>query len=166
MCLISFGLLYPNQLFKGPGGSMSQVVGLLSNSYKPITNTAWVCTQLCKLQKGCIRLAAENAKVYQLFAHGRWFSPCTPASFTTKIGRHDIDEILLKVVLNTKNQNQSSQTSCKNKYIKYYNRVYHLSVNLVSKNTYLSKPRKKKINGTFLVMPVFIICRHGGLKQN
>jgi hypothetical protein len=43
-------------------------------------------------------------KVYQLLAHGRWFSPCTPASFTTKTGRHDIAEILLKVALNTKNQ--------------------------------------------------------------
>jgi hypothetical protein len=39
-----------------------------------------------------------------LFAHGRWFSPGTPASSTTKTGRHDIAEILLKVVLNTKNQ--------------------------------------------------------------
>ena len=36
-------------------------------------------------------------KVYQLLAHGRWFSPGTPASSTTKTGRHDIAEILLKV---------------------------------------------------------------------
>jgi hypothetical protein len=43
-------------------------------------------------------------KVYQLFAHGRWFSPGTTASSTTKSGRHDIAEILLKVALNTKNQ--------------------------------------------------------------
>jgi hypothetical protein len=43
-------------------------------------------------------------KVYQLLAHGRWFSPGTPASSTTKAGRHDIAEILLKVALNTKNQ--------------------------------------------------------------
>jgi hypothetical protein len=35
-------------------------------------------------------------------AHGQWFSPGTPASFTTKAGRHDIAEILLKVMLNTK----------------------------------------------------------------
>jgi len=27
------------------------VVGLPNNSYKPITNTAWVRTRLCKLQK-------------------------------------------------------------------------------------------------------------------
>jgi hypothetical protein len=40
--------------------------------------------------------------VYQLLAHGRWFSPGTPASSTTKTGHHDIAEILLKVALNTK----------------------------------------------------------------
>jgi hypothetical protein len=38
-----------------------------------------------------------------LLVHGRWFSPGTPASSTTKTGRHDIDEILLKVALNTIN---------------------------------------------------------------
>jgi hypothetical protein len=54
--------------------------------------------------KGCTRLAATSETAYQLLAHGRWFSPGTPASFTTKTGRHDIAEILLKVVLSTKNQ--------------------------------------------------------------
>jgi hypothetical protein len=37
-----------------------------------------------------------------LLAHGWWFSPDTPASSTTKTGRHDVAEILLKVALNTK----------------------------------------------------------------
>jgi hypothetical protein len=46
----------------------------------------------------------SQAQVYQLLAHGRWLYPCTPASSTTKAGRHDIAEILLKVTLNTKNQ--------------------------------------------------------------
>jgi len=63
---------------QGPGGSMSYVVGLPDNSYKPITNTAWVRARLCKLQKGCTRLAAASDKVYQLLAYGRWFSPSTP----------------------------------------------------------------------------------------
>jgi hypothetical protein len=36
-----------------------------------------------------------------LLAHDRWFSPGTPASSTTKTGRHDIAEILLKVALTT-----------------------------------------------------------------
>jgi hypothetical protein len=39
-----------------------------------------------------------------LLVHGRWFSSGTPASSTTKTGRHDIAEILLKVALNAKNQ--------------------------------------------------------------
>ena len=55
-------------------------------------------------KKGCTRLAAASDKVYQLLVHGRWFSPGTPASSTTKTGRHDIAEILLKVALNTINQ--------------------------------------------------------------
>jgi hypothetical protein len=38
-------------------------------------------------------------KVSQLLSHGRLFSPGTPASSTTKTGRHDIAEILLKVTL-------------------------------------------------------------------
>jgi len=42
-----------------------------------------------------------------LFAHGRWFSTGTPASSTTKTGRHDIAEILLKVALSTINQFKS-----------------------------------------------------------
>jgi len=47
----------------------------------------------------CTRLAAASDNVYQLLAHGRCFSPDTPASSTTKTGRHDIAEILLKVAL-------------------------------------------------------------------
>jgi hypothetical protein len=49
-----------------------------------------------------------------LLAHGRWFSSGTSASSTTKTGRHDIAEILLKVALNTKKsttKNQSNQNT-------------------------------------------------------
>ena len=74
------------------------------NSYKPITNTAWVRARLCKLQKGYTRLAAASDKAYQLLAHGRWFSLGIPASSTTKTGRHNISEILLKMALNTIDQ--------------------------------------------------------------
>jgi len=49
-------------------------------------------------------IAAASDTVYQLLAHGRWLSPGTPASSTTKTGRHDIAEILLKVAINTINQ--------------------------------------------------------------
>ena len=58
-------------------------------------------------KKGCTRLAATSDKVYQLLAHGRWFSSDTPASSTTKTGRHDnIAEILLKMAINTINQSE------------------------------------------------------------
>ena len=66
-------------------------------------------------KKGCSRLAAANDKVYQLLAHGRWFSPGTPSSSTTKAGRHDIAEILLKVALKHQisiNQNHESKRQC------------------------------------------------------
>ena len=42
----------------------------------------------------------------QLLAQGRWFSP---ASSTTKTGRHDIAEILLKVALKHQESNQINQ---------------------------------------------------------
>ena len=60
-------------------------------------------------KKGCTRLTAASDKVYQLLAHGRWFSLGTPASSTTKTGHHDIAEILLKVAFNTINQIKSNQ---------------------------------------------------------
>jgi hypothetical protein len=67
----------------------------------------WVRAQLCKLQKGCTRLAAASDKAYQLLAQGQWFSPGTPASSITKTGRHDIAEILLRVAL----KHQKSKTN-------------------------------------------------------
>jgi hypothetical protein len=63
-------------------------------------------TSLSPIRRG---FAAASDKVYQLLAHGRWFFPGTPASSTTKTGRHDITEILLKVALNTKNQSINKQ---------------------------------------------------------
>jgi hypothetical protein len=47
-------------------------------------------------------LEAASDKAYPFLADGRWFSPGTKASSTTKTGRHDIAEILLKVALSTK----------------------------------------------------------------
>jgi hypothetical protein len=43
-------------------------------------------------KKGCTQLTVASDKVYQLLVHGRWFSPGTLASSTTKTGRHDIAE--------------------------------------------------------------------------
>jgi histidinol phosphatase-like PHP family hydrolase len=51
-------------------------------------------------KKGALNSQPQVIKL----AHGRWFSLSTPASSTTKTGRYEIAEILLKVALNTKNQ--------------------------------------------------------------
>jgi hypothetical protein len=66
---------------------------------------SWITLQLIQAyhqygvvnyKKGCTRLAAASDKFYQLLAHGRWFSLCTPASSTTKTGHHDIAEIFFR----------------------------------------------------------------------
>ena len=59
----------------------------------------------------CTRLAAASDKVYQVLVHGRWLSSGTPASSTTKTGRHDIAQILLKLALNTTNQSINCVTN-------------------------------------------------------
>jgi hypothetical protein len=87
-------------------------------------------------KKGCIRLAAASNKVYQLLAHGRWFSPCTPASSITKTGRHDIVEILLKVALKIKIQILLQSSS----YLRWvrFNMVFKTTLNNISVISWLS----------------------------
>ena len=71
------------------------MVGLPSNSYKPITNTMCVRARLVNFKKGAFDSQPQVIK----------FTSClpmvggSPASSTTKTGRHDIAEILLKVAL-------------------------------------------------------------------
>ena len=60
---------------------------------------------------------SASDKVYQLLAQGRWFSPCISDSSTTKTGRHDIAEMLLKVALNTKNQINQIKSYQKYRYL-------------------------------------------------
>jgi hypothetical protein len=80
---------------------------------KNTNTTPWVRARFSKVQKRWTRLAAASDKAHQLLAQGRWFSPGISASSTTKTGRHDIAEILLKVALNTikikSNQNKTLQ---------------------------------------------------------
>jgi hypothetical protein len=60
-----------------------------------------------------IRISSLLTKHYTaILAHGRWFSPGTPASSTIKTGRHDIAEILLKVALNTKKSIKIKSIHC------------------------------------------------------
>ena len=77
---------------RGPGGSMSQVVGLLAThtSLSPIRHR--FTPGFVNYIKGCTRLVATSDKVYQLLALGLWFSPGTLASSTTKTGRRNIAE--------------------------------------------------------------------------
>ena len=72
-------------------------------------------------KKGSFDSQAASDKVYQLLAHGRWFSPGTPVSSTTKTGRHDIAEILLKVALNTIDQINQIKSNLQTLLDIYYN---------------------------------------------
>jgi len=99
-------------------------------------------------KKGCTRLAAASDKVYQLLVHGRWFSPGTPASSTTKTGRHDIAEILLKVPLNTINQiNQIylKVTLFLSRHGKYHMNLTSFKRSPVLKDHCLSVPKLTKV---------------------
>jgi hypothetical protein len=46
-----------------------------------------------------------------LLAHGRWFFPGTSASSTTKAGRHNITEILLKGALKHNKTNKQTKSN-------------------------------------------------------
>jgi hypothetical protein len=85
---------------EGPGGSMSEEVVFPNNTYKPAPIRRRFASGFVNYQKSALDSQPQVIK-YQLLAHGRWFSP---SSSTTKTGRHDIAEILLKVALNTINQ--------------------------------------------------------------
>jgi hypothetical protein len=69
-------------------------------------------------KKGYTGLVVASDKVYQLLAHGRWFSP---ASSITKTGRHDIAEILLKVALKHQKSINHVTSNCtaNNKSVKF-----------------------------------------------
>jgi hypothetical protein len=60
---------------------------------------SWLSVTDVLVSMTCVGEAAESDKAYQFLAHGQWFSTGTPDSSTTKTGRHDIAEILVKVAL-------------------------------------------------------------------
>jgi hypothetical protein len=70
-----------------------------------IWNYNYLCNQYLSPLKLWDRIRVLDAtlcdKPCQSLVLGRWFSPATPVSSTNKTDRHDIIEILLKVVLNT-----------------------------------------------------------------
>jgi hypothetical protein len=94
----------------------------------------WVRARLCKLQKRVHSTRIASDKVYQLLAHGRWFSPDTPASSTTKTGRHDLAEILLKVALSTIKSNQiKSKSNIPSDFGIQHSQYYVVDLHLISK---------------------------------
>jgi hypothetical protein len=80
-------------------------------------------------------LQPQVIKVYQLLAHGRWFSPGTQASSTTKTGHHDIAEILLKVALNTTNQSNLIKSVFVISFISYFSHCSNSAFATFQKNT-------------------------------
>jgi hypothetical protein len=69
-----------------------------------------------------------------LLAHGRWFSPSTPASSTTKTGRHDIAEILLKEAL----KHQKSKSN------RYTDSDYPFGIFKLFVNIFFRYPKRQK----------------------
>jgi hypothetical protein len=87
----------------------------------PVIYGSWIYNYLCNqclsplmlwvrisIRARCTTLCD---KVCQWLAAGRWFPPGPPVSSTKKTYRHDITEILLKVVLNTNKQTYDLNTN-------------------------------------------------------
>jgi hypothetical protein len=72
---------------------------MLGKCYHGFLQVCGECHAPFTLKKGAFDSQPQVIKVYQLLAQGWWFSPGTPASSTSKTGRHDIAEILLRVAL-------------------------------------------------------------------
>jgi hypothetical protein len=107
-------------------------------------------------KKRCTWLAATSDKVYQLLAHGRWFSPGTLASSTTKIGRHDIAEILLKVALNTKNQSINHKIN--NHQLKFQFKYGKSALQYSQRHTFMFLSYIAGISQLFSVSPTKNTC--------
>ena len=94
------------------GGSRDHIVVGLPVQSVPITISTYHHSS-CEFEPRSWRGVLYTTlcdKVCQWPATGQWFSPGTPVSSTNKTDRHNIDEILLKVVLNT--INQINKTDC------------------------------------------------------
>ena len=109
-------------------------------------------------KKGCTRLAVASDKVYQLLAHGRWFSLGTPASSTTKTSRHEIAESSIK---HNKSINQSIIGS---PYLVYTLTMVcicqpgmcHLTFTSFSQSTDIVIPQLPEGGGGYTVLPLSV----------
>jgi hypothetical protein len=73
------------------------ILFLVLNATFSVISWRPVLVALYITKKGALDSQLQVINFSSLLAHGRWFSPGIPASSTTKTGRHDIAEILLKV---------------------------------------------------------------------
>jgi hypothetical protein len=64
-----------------------------------IDRNIFLSASLCKLQKRCSQLAAASDKVYQLLAHGRWFSAGTRNKIAAGVGGQQTALILIGFII-------------------------------------------------------------------
>ena len=94
-----YALFYHHSIWDGPSRSWSYgswIYNYLCNQHLSAL-TLWVWIPL----RWDVLDTTLCDKVCQWLVTGWWFSPCPPVSSINKTDRHDITEILLKVVLNT-----------------------------------------------------------------
>jgi hypothetical protein len=95
---------------EGPGGSYFNYIMATSFSGGISRSTRREPPTMGKQLVNFITCGLSLVHPFCNFQRQGWFSPGTPAYSTTKTGHHDIAEILLKVVLNTKNQSSQIKT--------------------------------------------------------
>ena len=81
-------------------GSLCFFLLISKNSHSDLLKSVHINTNVVSSNPAQARCTLCD-KVCQWLATGRWFSLGTPISSTNKTYRHDMAEILLKVVLNT-----------------------------------------------------------------
>ena len=129
---------------------MSQVLDLTAHtSLSPIRRG--FAPSFVNYKKGYTRLTAASDKVYQLLAQGRWFSPGTLASSSTKTCRHDIAEVLLKVALKhqTSNQNQIG-------FMTYYLSLQNLFLLTSAIDFNVVNPSNNTFNRQKIIIAIFV----------
>ena len=93
--------------------SKYQINGILKPMHDQNTISSyhhWSC-ELKPRTWRCVLDTTLCSEVCQWLVTGRWFSPGTPVPSTYKTNRHNIDEILLKVALNTIKHDQNTRDS-------------------------------------------------------
>jgi hypothetical protein len=102
----------------------------------------WIRARLCELQK---KVALDSQPQVIKLTSCLSIVGSTPASSTTKTGRHNIAEILLKAALNTKNQIKSK--------LRRIEKSRNISLSLYPRQLILAK-----INDTTVISFILQLC--------